>query len=195
MEYLKQLKEIANKNYIPIIKDDGLGFLIKFCKNNNPKNILEIGTAIGYSGVYLLNNTQDSRLTTIEINEESYNTSKKTFEKLNLTNRVNQMLGDAKNIIKNLDQEFDFIFLDGPKGQYLSYMEDLIRLTKVGGYILADNVYFHGLVNGQEFVKHKLRSMVVNLRKFLKFIQQDKRLQSTIYDVGDGIALIKVLDK
>lgn len=195
MEYLEELKQQSNINHIPIIKSDGLDFLIEFCKKQNPNNILEIGTAVGYSGSYILNNTQNSRLTTIEINQSSYEKAIQTFSSLHLSDRVTQILGDAKQVIKDLDQEYDFVFLDGPKGQYLSYMEDLIRLTKKGGYILADNVFFHGLVYGQEFVKHKLRSMVVNLRKFLKFIQEDNRLSSQIFDVGDGIALIQVINK
>ncbi|MBO5884804.1 MAG: O-methyltransferase [Clostridia bacterium] len=195
MEYLDKLKQISNENHIPIIKSDGLDFLVDFIQKQNPKNILEIGTAVGYSGSYMLLNTTDSKLTTIELNPTSYQTATKTFKQMELSDRVTQILGDAKEVIKTLNQEYDFIFLDGPKGQYLAYMEDLIRLTKVGGYILADNVYFHGLVNGQEFVKHKLRSMVVNLRKFLKFIQEDERLNSKVYDIGDGISLIQVIKK
>lgn len=195
MEYLDTLKQISNQNHIPIIKSDGLDFLIDFCKKNNPQNILEIGTAVGYSGSYMLLNTTNSQLTTVEINQTSYETAVKTFKQMGLDDRVKQILGDAKEVIKTLDQEYDFIFLDGPKGQYLAYMEDLIRLTKVGGYILADNVYFHGLVNGQEFVKHKLRSMVINLRKFIKFIQSDERLNTQIFDIGDGISLIQVIKK
>lgn len=192
MEYIKELKQIANENHIPIIKDSGCDFLIEFCKTHNFENILEIGTAVGYSGSNMLFQSATSHLTTIEINENSFVMAKKTFETLNLSNRVTQFLGDAKDVIKSLDQKFDFIFLDGPKGQYLSYMEDLIRLTKSGGYILADNIYFHGLVRGQEFVKHKLRSMIVNLRKFIEFIQNDDRLETTLYDIADGIAVIKV---
>lgn len=192
MEYLQKLKQIAKENHIPIIKDDGCDFLIEFCKTHNPKNILEIGTAIGFSGSHMLNACKNSNLVTIEINQNSFNIAKDTFKSLNLSNRVIQILGDAGQVIKNLDQKFDLIFLDGPKGQYLAYMEDLIKLTNHGGYILADNVYFHGLVNGQEFVKHKLRSMIVNLRKFIKFIESDSRLETKILDIADGIAVIKI---
>ena len=192
MEYLEKLKQIANENHIPIIKDDGCDFLIDFCKKQNPKNILEIGTAVGYSGSFMLLNSNDSKLTTIEINEESFNQAKITFNKLDLSDRVTQILGDAKMVIKELNGEYDLIFLDGPKGQYLAYMEDLIRLTKNGGFIIADNIYFHGLVNGPEFVKHKLRAMVVNLRKFIKFVQSDERLQTSLYDIADGISVSKV---
>ncbi len=193
MEYLEKLKQISNENHIPIIKDDGCDFLTSFCKQHNFQNILEIGTAVGYSGSFMLQSTTNSHLTTIEINEDNFNVAQKTFQTLNLTNRVTQILGDAKDVIKTLHSEYDFIFLDGPKGQYLAYYEDLLKLLKVGGYILVDNVYFHGLVRGQEFVKHKLRTLVVNLRKFIDVITTDNRVETQILDIGDGIAIIKKL--
>lgn len=193
MEYLEKLKQISNENHIPIIKDDGCDFLTSFCKQHNFQNILEIGTAVGYSGSFMLQSTTNSHLTTIEINEDNFNVAQKTFQTLNLTNRVTQILGDAKDVIKTLNSEYDFIFLDGPKGQYLAYYEDLLKLLKIGGCILVDNVYFHGLVRGQEFVKHKLRTLVVNLRKFIDVITTDNRVETQILDIGDGIAIIKKL--
>ena len=191
MEYLEKIKSVAKENHIPIIKDDGCDFLIEFCKHNQPKKILEIGTAVGYSGSMMLLNCPDSNLTTIEINEQSFNIAKNTFSILNLTNRVNQILGDAKNVIKELNEKYDLIFLDGSKGQYVFYYEDLKKLLNKGGYILADNVYFHGLVKGSEFVKHKLRTIVVNLRKFIQLVQNDSTVETQILDKGDGIAIIK----
>ncbi len=192
MEYLEQLKQISIENHIPIIKDDGCDFLIEFCKTHQPKTILEIGTAVGYSGSFMLNNC-NANLITIEKDEKVFNIAKKTFNSLNLQNRVVQILGDAKEVIKTLTNKFDLIFLDGPKGQYIFYYETLKNLLNKGGYIIADNVYFHGLVNGPEFVKHKLRTMVVNLRKFLDLIKNDKDVEAKVLDIGDGIAVIKKL--
>ena len=185
------LKQQAKEKYIPIIKDDGCEFLVEFCKQNNFQNILEIGTAVGYSGAKMLLGVDNAHLTTIEINKEMFDKAKITFEKLDLTNRVTQILGDAKEIVKTLDAKFDFIFMDGPKGQYLAYYESLLNLLKSKGYILCDNVYFHGLVKGDEFVKHKLRTIVVNMRKFLDFIKTDKRVNVQILDKADGIAIIQ----
>lgn len=192
MKYLEQLKKIANINHIPIIKDDGCDFLINFCKTHNPQDILEIGTAVGYSGSFMLKNSVNSRLTTIEINENSCNMAKDTFKQLQLSNRVNLILGDAKDVIKTLTNKYDLIFLDGPKGQYVRYYPTLKSLLKPNGYIIADNVFLHGLVNGPEFVKHKHRAMVVNLRKFLEIIKEDKQVESQILNIGDGIAVIKL---
>ncbi len=191
MKYLEKIKNIAKENHIPIIKDDGCDFLIEFCKQQRPKKILEIGTAVGYSGSLMLLNCPDSKLTTIEINEQSFNVAKNTFLTLNLTDRVNQILGDAKSVIKDLNQKYDLIFLDGPKGQYIFYYDYLKKLLNSGGHIIADNVYFHGLVKGPEFVKHKLRTIVVNLRNFIQTIQNDNEVETQILDIGDGIAIIK----
>ena len=191
MEYLQDLKQNAKQNHIPIIKDDGCDFLIDFCKKIEPQKILEIGTAIGYSGSQILQNTSNSTLDTIEINKECYEIAEQTFKKLNLDNRVNCILGDAKDVIKSLDGDYDLIFLDGPKGQYLAYYPWLKKLLKKGGYIFADNIYFHGLVQGEEFVKHKLRTIVVNLRKFIETIKNDSQVQEEFFDIADGIAIIK----
>ena len=191
MEYLQDLKQNAQQNHIPIIKDDGCDFLIDFCKKIAPKKILEIGTAVGYSGSQMLQNTANSTLDTIEINKDCYEKAKQTFKKLNLDSRANCILGDAKDVIKKLDGDYDLIFLDGPKGQYLAYYETLKKLLKKGGYIFADNIYFHGLVKGEEFVKHKLRTIVVNLRKFIETIKNDSQVKVEFFDIADGIAIIK----
>ncbi len=191
-KYLNDLKQYAKINHIPIIKDDGCDFLIDFLKNKKPKNILEIGTAVGYSGVKMLNCVKDATLTTIEIDEHMAKIAKQTFEKTNLTNRVNLIQGDARQVIYSLkENSFDFIFLDGPKGQYINYYQQLKILLKSGGYIFVDNIYFHNLVNGPEFVKHKLRTIVVNLRKFIQLIQNDSQVNAQIYEMGDGLALIE----
>ena len=191
MEYLQELKNNAKQNHIPIIKDDGCDFLIDFCKKIKPKKILEIGTAVGYSGSQMLLCSQDSQLDTIEINEQNYQMALKTFQTLNLQQRANCILGDAKEVIQKLDGDYDLIFLDGPKGQYINYYETLKKLLKSGGCIFADNIYFHGLVLGEEFVKHKLRTIVVNLRKFIEIIKNDKQVEVQFFNISDGIAIIK----
>lgn len=193
-EILEKLKTNSREKHIPIIKDDSREFLKQFVKNQKPATILEIGTAVGYSGALMLQNC-DAKLTTIEINEQSFNKAKETFESLNISNRVFQILGDAGQIIKNMNQKFDFIFLDGPKGQYLTYYPILKSLLNINGYIIADNVLFHGLVNGPVFVKHKLRTLVVNLRKFLEFVKNDTKVDFNIQNIGDGIAVIKKISE
>lgn len=190
-KYLEKLEKISRENHIPIIKDDGCDFLIEFCKKNSPKNILEIGTAVGYSGSFMLLSAKYAHLTTIEKNTISFNEAKNTFSHLNLSNRVTQILGDAGEEIKKLQDKYDLIFLDGPKGQYIHYLPILLDLLTKDGTLIADNVLYRGLIRSDEYVKHKHRTMVVNLRLFLKEIETSDKLITKVYDIGDGIAVIR----
>ncbi len=190
-KYLENLKSYARQNHIPIISDDGCDFLLNFLKQIKPKSVLEIGTAVGYSGSLILKTLPDARLTTVEKDEQHVAFAKKTFEELDLLNRVNILNDDAFEVIKSLEKNsFDFVFLDGPKGQYLKYYPYIKKIVKSGGYIFVDNIYFHNLVKGPEFVKHKLRTIVVNLRKFIDVISTDSEVSTKFYDDGDGIAVI-----
>ncbi len=194
MDYLQSLEKIARQNNIPVILDEGRDFLCGFCKKHNFKSVLEIGTAVGYSGCFILQNLEESHLTTIEKNEESAAVATQTFLQMGLQERVTQIVGDAKEEIEKIDQKFDFIFLDGPKGQYINYIDRLKQMLNKDGYILADNVLFKGLVRGQEFVEKKKRTIVVNLRKFLNKIKQDKDFEVEVFEDGDGIAVIKKIN-
>lgn len=192
-KYLENLKKYANENHIPIISDSGCDFLLDFLGKIKPNNILEIGTAVGYSGSLILKTLPSASLVTVEKNENFVHFAKQTFEKVNVYDRVTQIHDDAYNFIKNTEDKYDFVFLDGPKGQYLKYYPYIKKLLKTGGYIFVDNIYFHNLVLGPEFVKHKLRTIVVNLRKFIDFIQHDSEVKVTFYEIGDGIAIINKL--
>lgn len=186
-----ELKKYAKSNFVPIILDDSREFLEKMCKELDAKEILEIGTAIGYSGIIILNSCKNSHLTTIEKNEISYKKAQETFKLEKVEDRVTSILGDAGEVIKTLDKKYDLIFLDGPKGQYIYYLPTLLNLLADGGTLIADNVYFKGMVRSSEYPKHKHRTIVMNLRKFLNEISTNECLETTIYDIGDGISVSK----
>lgn len=178
----------GRKAKYPVIKDEGALFLETFVADKKPNKVLEIGTAIGYSGSLMLN-AGASKLITIEINEESAKIAQENFYLLGLKDRVEILLGDAKDILLSLNDKFDLIFLDGPKGQYVKYLPDLMRLLKVGGYLVADNVLFRGMVKSEELIPHRYRTLVNNLRKFIFEIENNERLSTIIYDIGDGISV------
>lgn len=183
----------AKENFVPIIRDKSAEFLYNYVKDNNIKNVLEIGTAIGFSGSIILSAGAE-KLTTIEIKEKSYLKSKETFEKLNLTDKVEGYLADAKDIIETLrlsGRKFDMIFLDGAKGQYINYLDILKDLLNDGGVIFADNVLLHGMVEMEGIVPKKKRTMVVNLRKYLEEINKYP-YESELIRLEDGIAITKV---
>ena len=191
MQGLKKLEEYALENHVPIIRPLSREILAKEVAAKNPSKILEIGTAIGFSGCLMLNSAPNSTLTTIEIDEKSFEVAKQNFSEAGFTNRVKQILGDASEIVKTLEGKFDFIFLDGPKSQYIKQLPYLVNLLSVGGVLLADNVLFMGQVLSDIYPKHKHRSMILKLRQFIRDIQSDKRLTSEIIDIEDGLLLAK----
>lgn len=175
--------------YVPIMKDESMALLSKFCAENKPKRILEIGTYIGFSASVMLS-ACDGSLVTLEKNAENAKLAQKNLSLFG--DRAKVILTDAYDYIVRQDiEKFDLIFLDGPKGQYINYLPYLKNLLNDGGHLIADNVYFHGLVRQEGDVKHKLRTIVVNLRKFLKAITTDLDFETTIFDVGDGVSVSK----
>ena len=188
-EKIDEILKYGREFGFPLIKDDAVHLLIAKVKEFKPKRILEIGTAIGYSGSQMLDAYSGSTLVTLEKNSESATIAVNNFEKLGLNKRVQVINCDAKAYLDSCNEKFDFIFLDGPKGQYLHYLEQLINLLNNGGVLFADNVLFRGYVNGGVEYPHKFKTIVTNLRQFLEKIQIDDRLNTTIYEIGDGVSI------
>ena len=186
-------REFARENFVPIIRDQSAKYLYEFVKKNNFKNILEIGTAIGYSGSIILSAT-NANLTTIDINENYLERAKSNFEKLGFNNRVEIFHDDAWVIINKLlreNRKFDMIFLDGAKGQYVKYLDVLTSLLEDNGVIFADNVLLGGMVESDNKIPHRKRTMVVNLRKYLEIVNSEK-YQTELIRLEDGIAITKL---
>ena len=192
MKTIEELEKYASENFVPIIRPMTLEYLLDHVDKFRPKTILEIGTAIGYSGIKILQICDgDARLTTIEKNEKSYNIAKQNFAEFGLGDRVESILGDAKDVLKQLAEtgrKFDMIFLDGPKGQYIYYLPYLKQLLAKDGSIFADNVLFRGMVQSTEFIPHRNRTIVVNLRKYLDEVNKTP-FTSTLYDIEDGFCI------
>ena len=186
MNKLDKLKQYAAEHHIPIITPDVEKLLCNLLVKHKPQKILEIGTAIGYSAL-IMSNCIDCHIDTIERNEERANMARENLKGKN----VNIITANCKAWIKeNRDKKYDFIFQDGPIGQYLSMYDTLKETLNPGGILFCDNVLYNGLVLGDEFVIHKRRAMVVNLRKFLDRIQNDSSVTTEILEIGDGIAII-----
>ena len=183
---------IEKDKYVPILKDEGISFLFDLVKKEKPKKILEIGTYIGYSASVMLSACEGSVITVEKLPENA------TLAKQNLKEfgtRVEVWNEDAYSAIlklEELSEKFDFIFLDGPKGQYFKYLPHLKNLLNSGGILMADNIYFHGLVKKDGPIIHKHRTIVVNLRKFISAISTDEDFITTLHDLGDGISVSKL---
>lgn len=191
------LEEIANrarKGYIPIIRDNTAQALISVCKEKNPKKILEIGTAIGYSGLLMLQNCQ-AFLYTIEKDEQRLAEAEKNFKLFGQEARVKLILDDALIALEKLcndNEKFDLVFLDGAKGQYIKYYPLIKKLLNRDGILFTDNIYMHGMVKSEGKIAHKHRSMVVNLRKYIELLKNDKDFTTNFYDIDDGYSISKL---
>lgn len=188
---IEDVKNKALQDFVPIIRDQTLEVLIKTAKENRSVQILEIGTATGYSGLNLLS-VEGVFLTTIEKEEIRFKEAQTNFKRAEVENRVEQILGDAREILKDLrekERQFDFIFLDGPKGQYYRYLTDIKVLLKKGGILFADNILLGGLIKNESLVNHKNRTMFKNMKKFLNEIQSSDIFQTRLYDIDDGFSI------
>lgn len=190
-ENLEKLEKFARENYIPVLLDDTRELLIDTVSSLQPAKILEIGTAIGYSGTLMLLST-NATLTTIELSSDSIAIAENTFKENGVFDRVTQLQGDAKEVIPTINEKFDFIFLDGPKGQYIRYLPYLEKLLNQGGVIFADNVLYKGMVESTEFIPHKKRTIVVNLRKYLNEVTNSGKFDTIVHKIGDGVAISKL---
>ncbi len=186
---LAQKRAEALARGIPVADEETLNFLLLVVEMIKPKRILEIGTAVGLSGVAMLQASPESKLTTMELEEERYVEAKQNFAEFGVTDRTVAYLGDAGEILSMMDGEFDFVFLDGPKAQYEKYLFDLKRLMKKGSVLFADDVLLYGWVSGEEPTPQKRHSIVDKIRSYLQTVTEDKDFTTSVLNVGDGVAL------
>lgn len=190
--YIAEIKKYGRENKIPIILDDTLEYISKILEKIKPKRILEIGTAIGYSAIcfskYLDNN---GRIDTIEIESIRVEQAINNIEKVGITKKIRVLEGDALEILPYLTEKYDVIFIDAAKGKYNEFFEHALRLCKSGGYIIADNVLYKGMVQS-DYNKHKQRTAVNKLRIFIDKVLENQKLESKLVDIGDGLTISKV---
>lgn len=189
MAQLDKMLSFARENYIPVMLDDTKKLLQQLTTENQPKKILEIGTAIGYSGIVMLTSSPEAQLNTIEMDEKSAEMARQNFIQADVYDRVNLFVGDAKEIVTQLTGKYDFIFLDGPKGQYDCFLPYLIDVLEVGGLLVCDNVLYKGLVEHVPEHRHKHITIARNLNRFLDDLNNDNRLTTRLHRTGDGVTV------
>ena len=191
----EELREYAKLNNVPIIQDEGLSMLEMVIRLHKPKNILEIGTAIGYSAIRMAK-VCGSNVYTIERNETMENEAIKNVEKANLSNQIHLIYKDALeayDLVSNV--EFDMIFIDAAKAQYMKFFNLYTPLLKRGGVVVCDNMAFHGLVeliNDEKAYMEQSRSVRGLIRKMAAFhdeLLKNEDYYTSLYEVGDGIAI------
>ena len=196
---ITKIKNNAKDYGIPIIRSKSHEYLEQLVKDKAPKRILEIGTAVGYSGITMLKASPEATLLTIEHNPDFIKQAKKNFAKQGLKNRVNIVYGDclveiAKMIAsKDYDEYFDFIFLDGPKAQYDMMLNSLVMLLSKNGTFVADNVLFRGYVNGENTAPTKrYKTIIKRLNEFIENCKKHPNLTDfKLETIEDGIVFAK----
>ena len=166
-------------------------FLIKYIKENNTKNILEVGTAIGYSAINMALVNQNIKITSIERNKEMYNLACINIRNFNLEDRITLIFGDA--LETEIEGTYDLIFIDAAKAQYIKIFEKYkINLAK-NGAIITDNLNFHGLTKQPETIHSKnLRALVKKINNYKDFLKENKEFNTKFYEIGDGMAVSKM---
>lgn len=190
-ENFKELVDYAETNRVPIVSQDVARFIELLLKIINPKNILEIGSAIGYSSL-IMSKASDANILTIEKDEETFKVLKENLKKYDTDNKIKAINDDAINALKSMDKEekFDFCFIDANKSQYEEYLNLVYDLTSDNALILIDNILFRGFVAKDEDNK-RYRTIIKNLKKFIEDVKSDKRFTASLLTVHDGLLLLR----
>ena len=183
---LEKVKELAIKENVPIIMDETLQKIketLKELNKNTINKILEIGTATGYSALcFSMLLTDNGEIDTIERDAERIAKAKENI-------KINLYEGDAVEILKQMNNKYDLIFIDASKSKYPIFLEESLRMLNQNGIIFADNVLYKGYVMS-DYNKHKQRTAVTHLREFIKNATENEELHTEISEVGDGLAII-----
>lgn len=186
---IKEIKEYAEKENIPIMQDDGIEFLTTFIIKNQVKTVLEIGTAIGYSAIKMALSSPNLKIVSIERDEKRYLEAVKNIKKMQLEDRITLIFKDALDV--KLEDKFGLIFIDAAKSQSIHFFEQFERNLNDRGYIVTDNLNFHGYVfKKEEEIKSKnLRALVRKIKDYHKYLEENKKFKTEFYDIGDGISV------
>ncbi len=186
---IRLLKKDAIENKIPIMVDDGIDFITTFINNHRINNILEIGTATGYSAIMMALAAPNVKITTIERDQIRYKEALKNIKKFGLEDRVTLIFKDALTV--RLIDKFDLIFIDAAKGKNKDFFMHFEKNLNSNGYIITDNMSFHGYVRKpeKEIESSNIRSLVRKIKDYINFLENNIRYKTRIYDIGDGIAV------
>lgn len=189
--YLNELERYAKKTNVPIIRTEMQSLLKFLLAMKEPKEILEVGTAIGFSALLMSEyGPKDCHITTIEKYEKRIPLAKENFKKAGKEDSITLLEGDATEILKTLEGTYDFIFMDAAKGQYIHFMPDILRLLKVGGLLISDNVLQDGdIIESRFAVTRRNRTIHARMREYLYELKHHEDLETVILPVGDGVTI------
>ena len=187
---LEEIEKQAHIDGVPIIRKEMESFLRVMIGLSKPKKILELGTAVGYSAILMSECSEDINIVTIENYEPRIIEAKKNIKKAQKEDRITLLEGDALEIMKGLDETFDFVFMDAAKAQYIYFLPEIMRLLKKGGVLIADNVLQEGdLVESKFATRRRDRTIHTRMREYMYQVKNSPELETTIVPIGDGITM------
>ena len=183
------MEQYAKEKNVPIIEKDSIAYIMKYIKTHNVRNILEIGSAIGYSAILMASSSKEVKVTTIERDEARYMECLKNVKKCGFDKEVNVVFQDALDV--NLTGvSYDLIFIDAAKGQYKKFFEKFKHFLSPGGVIITDNLKFHGYVEKKETIDSKnLRGIVDKIESYVEFLKNNEEFDTEFIDLGDGLSV------
>ncbi len=190
-QFLNGIEDMCRKTDVPVIRTQVQGLLKFLLALHRPKDILEVGTAIGFSALLMSEYAPEGcHVTTIEKYEKRIPLAKENFKRAGKEDAITLLEGDAADILKELDGLYDFIFMDAAKGQYIHFLPDVLRLLRTGGLLVSDNVLQDGDIMESRFaVTRRNRTIHARMREYLYRIKHHEKLETVILQVGDGVAL------
>ena len=191
-EVLEKIEEQAHIDNVPIIRKEMGSFLRVMLYIKKPKRILELGTAVGYSAILMSECIdEDGKITTIENYEKRIVEAKKNIELSGKGQIIELLEGDATEVMKTLpSQQFDFVFMDAAKAQYIYFLPEVLRLMKKGAVLITDNVLQEGdLIESRFVVERRDRTIHKRMREYLEVVKNHEELETSIVPIGDGITI------
>lgn len=190
-EVITSIRKEAEENRVPVIRREAGEFIKMLIMMNRPKRILEIGSAIGFSAIFMSRFLEDgAHITTIENYQPRIEEAKKNIERAGAQDVITLLEGDALEILPGLSGEYDMVFMDAAKGQYGGFFKDAIRLLREDGILLCDNVLQDGDVLESRFaVTRRNRTIHSRMREYLYELTHDPELETAILNIGDGMSL------
>ena len=187
--YLDELEAYALNTQVPIIRKEMQSFMKTMLVMNKPKQILEVGTVIGFSAL-LMSEFTDGHITTIENYDKRIPIARDNFKKYHKEHQITLLEGDAMEVLKTLAGPYDFIFMDAAKGQYIHYLPEIMRLLAPGGVLISDNVMQDGdIIESKYAVTRRDRTIHKRMREYLYTLKHHEELETSILTLGDGVAV------